>query len=191
MARYDVLIVGSGAGGGTLAHALAKAGRSVLILERGADLPVEPQNWDAKAVFIDKRYRTTETWLDKHGHPFRPNTHYWVGGNTSFYGAALMRMKRRDFGAVAHAGGGVSPAWPLDYDAFAPWYAEAESLWEVRGARGIDPFDEPCDPPYPHPALRHDPGVAALQAHFESLGWRPSPLPLGIRRNDSVEDGGP
>jgi choline dehydrogenase-like flavoprotein len=102
-----------------------------------------------------------------------------------------MRMKRRDFGAVVHFGGGVSPAWPLGYDDFAPWYAQAEKLWEVRGARGTDPFDEPSDPPFPHPALQHDPGVAALKAHFEKLGWRPSALPLGVRRDDKAPSGAP
>jgi choline dehydrogenase-like flavoprotein len=187
----DVIIIGSGAGGATLAHALADSGKSILILERGGHLPVEAANWDAREVFIRKKYRTTEEWLDKHGRPFRPNTHYWVGGNTSFYGAALMRLKRRDFAAVEHFGGGVSPAWPLDYDAMAPWYGHAEQLWEVHGARGVDPFDEPGDPPFPYAPLAHDPGVAALKRHFESLGWRPSPLPLGVRRDDARPDHAP
>ena len=183
--RYDLIIIGSGAGGATLAHALAPTGKSILILERGPHLPVEARNWDAKAVFVDQCYRTTDEWLDRDGRTFRPATHYWVGGNTSFYGAALMRMKRTDFQAVTHAGGGLSPAWPLSYDDMAPWYEMAERLWEVHGQRGVDPFDEPDDPPYPFPPLTHDPGVAALKAHFETLGWRPSPLPLGVRRDDA------
>lgn len=184
--HYDVIIIGSGAGGGALAHALAPSGKSILILERGPHLPVEVQNWDPRAVFIAKRYRTTEEWLDKDDRPFSPNTNYWAGGNTTFYGAALMRMKRRDFEPLAHYGGKVSPGWPLRYDDFAPWYTQAENLWEVRGQRGIDPFDEATDPAYPYPPLLHDPGVQALKTHFESLGWRPSPLPLGVRRDDRM-----
>jgi choline dehydrogenase-like flavoprotein len=181
--HYDVIIIGSGAGGGTLAHALANTGKSILILERGETLPVEADNWSSKAVFIDRKYRTRETWLDKDGNSFVPNTHYWVGGNTSFYGAALMRMKSRDFDAVEHAGG-MSPAWPLSYREMAPWYARAEALWQVHGTRGIDPHDQPDDPAFPFPALSHDPGVETLERHFKHIGWTPSPLPLGIRRDD-------
>ena len=185
MARhYDIVIVGSGAGGGTLAYALAPTGKSIVIIERGAVLPIEADNWSPSAVFVDRKYQTRENWIDQNDKPFSPHTHYWAGGNTSFYGAALMRMKHRDFEEVQHAGG-VSPAWPVSYAEMAPWYAEAEQLWEVHGERHIDPCDQPDDPPYPFPALAHDPGVAALAEHFRSLGWHPSPLPLGIRRNDA------
>ena len=146
-------------------------------------MPVEADNWSPTAVFLNRKYRTREQWLDKNGKPFTPNTHYWAGGNTSFYGAALMRMKERDFTEVRHAGG-ISPAWPVDYTEMAPWYQKAEALWEVHGRRGVDPNDLATDPPFPFAALRHDPGVAELERYFQSIGWRPSPLPLGIRRND-------
>ncbi|MDV6330496.1 GMC family oxidoreductase [Asticcacaulis sp. 201] len=183
--HYDLIIIGSGAGGGTLAYALANTGKSILIIERGEELPVEPQNWDPKAVFIDHRYRTKEQWLDKDNRPFTPNTNYWVGGNTTFYGAALMRMKRRDFEAVEHSDG-LSPAWPLDYDDYAPWYTQAEALWQVHGQRGTDPNDQPDDPPYPFPPLIDDPGVAKLKSHFQAQGWHPSSLPLGVKRDDAL-----
>jgi len=143
---YDLIIIGSGAGGGTLAYALANTGKKILILERGQELPVEPQNWDPKAVFIDQRYRTKEQWLDKKDKPFTPNTNYWVGGNTTFYGAALMRMKKRDFEAVPHSDG-LSPAWPLSYTDYAPWYEKAEKLWRVHGQRGISPMIRPTPIP--------------------------------------------
>ena len=181
--HYDIIIIGSGAGGSTLAQSLAETGKSILILERGEILPVEADNWSPTAVFLNRKYRTREQWLDKNGKPFTPNTHYWAGGNTSFYGAALMRMKERDFTEVRHAGG-ISPAWPVDYTEMAPWYQKAEALWEVHGRRGVDPNDLATDPPFPFAALRHDPGVAELERYFQSIGWRPSPLPLGIRRND-------
>jgi choline dehydrogenase-like flavoprotein len=181
--HYDIIIIGSGAGGSTLAQSLAETGKSILILERGEILPVEADNWSPTAVFLNRKYRTREQWLDKNGKPFTPNTHYWAGGNTSFYGAALMRMKERDFTEVRHAGG-ISPAWPVDYTDMAPWYQKAEALWEVHGRRGVDPNDLATDPPFPFAALRHDPGVAELEGYFQSIGWRPSPLPLGIRRND-------
>jgi choline dehydrogenase-like flavoprotein len=188
--HYDVIVVGSGAGGATLAQSLADTGKKILILERGQHLPQEPENWDAKAVFVDKRYRTKEKWLDKHNRPFTPNTHYWVGGNTSFYGAALMRMKRGDFEQMAHCDG-VSPAWPLSYTDYAPYYQKAEQLWRVHGQRGVDPFDHPDDPPFPYPAMSDDPGVKALKQHFQNLGWHPSPLPLGVNRNEANLDQSP
>lgn len=181
--KYDIIIIGSGAGGGTMALELAKTGKKILIIERGEHLPREMDNWSPKAVFIDKKYRTKETWLDKDGKVLKPNTNYWVGGNTSFYGAALMRMKRRDFENVEHVDG-ISPAWPIKYDEWAPWYEKAEKLWQVHGKRGIDPNDEKTDPEYPYPAIIDDEGVAKLKEYFHNLGWHPSPLPLGIRRDD-------
>lgn len=182
--HFDVIIVGSGAGGGTLAQRLAATGKSILILERGEHVPREAENWNAKAVFIEHRYRTKERWYDRHDKPFTPNTHYWVGGNTSFYGAALMRLRRRDFEAVTHAGG-VSPAWPIGLDDLAPYYAEAETLWQVHGSRGDDPTEEGTEPAYPFPAVQHDPGIETLKSHWETQGWKPFSLPLGVKLDQS------
>ena len=179
-AHFDIVVIGSGAGGATLAQRLAPTGKSILILERGEHLPREAENWSPKAVFIQRRYRTQEHWYDKAGHPFTPNTHYWVGGNTSFYGAALMRMRGRDFTEVKHAGG-ISPAWPLSLTDMAPYYDEAERLWQVHGNRGDDPTENGDEPPYAYAAVRHDPGVAALKGHWETQGWRPFSLPLGVK----------
>jgi choline dehydrogenase-like flavoprotein len=178
--HFDVIIIGSGAGGGTLAQRLAPTGKSILILERGEHIPREAENWDSKAVFIQHRYRTKERWYDKRDKPFTPNTHYWVGGNTSFYGAALMRLRRRDFEEVQHAGG-VSPAWPISLDDLAPYYTEAEHLWNVHGARGDDPTEEGNEPPYSCAAVRHDPGIELLKGHWENHGWKPFSLPLGVK----------
>jgi choline dehydrogenase-like flavoprotein len=176
---FDVIIIGSGAGGATLAQRLAPTGKKILILERGEHLPREAQNWDAKAVFIDKRYRTKEHWYDKKNRPFVPNTHYWVGGNTSFYGAALMRLRQGDFHETKHAGG-ISPAWPIKIDDLAPYYHEAEVLWRVHGARGVDPTEVGDEPAYAFPPVRHDPGVERLKTHLEGEGWKPFSLPLGV-----------
>ena len=178
--HFDVVIIGSGAGGGTIAQRLAPTGKSILILERGEHLPRENENWDAKAVFIQHRYRTQEHWYDKAGRPFTPNTHYWVGGNTTFYGAALMRLRNRDFEETLH-GGGISPAWPIRLADLAPYYDEAERLWQVHGARGDDPTENGDEPPYSCAAVHHDPGIAALKGHWETQGWRPFSLPLGIK----------
>lgn len=183
--HYDVIVVGSGAGGATVAYELAKAGRSVLILERGQHLPREAVNWDPRYVFIDRQYRTDERWLDKHDKPFHPNTHYWVGGNTTFYGAALFRFRPGDFDETVHHGGGISPAWPISYDDLAPWYLKAEQLWKVHGRRGVDPTERSDEPDYDFPPLRHDPTIANLEQHFRKLGWNPSPIPLGIMRDDA------
>ena len=179
MARFDLIVIGSGAGGATLAQRLAPTGAKILILERGEHLPREAENWSPRAVFIEHRYRTQEQWIDKAGKPFTPNTHYWVGGNTSFYGAALMRLRKRDFEEVQHAGG-VSPAWPIDLAELAPYYAEAETAWRVHGARGVDPTETGDEPPYAFPAVHHDPGVEQLKSHWEGLGWKPFSLPLGV-----------
>ena len=176
---YDIIIIGSGAGGASLAQRLAPTGKSILILERGPFLPREADNWSPHAVFVQHKYRTREQWLDRRGKAFTPNTHYWVGGNTTFYGAALLRLRPGDFEARQHAGG-VSPAWPVSYAEMAPYYAEAEAQWRVHGERGVDPTELPDDPPYAYPAVRHDEGVAKLKDHLEGQGWRPFSLPLGV-----------
>jgi choline dehydrogenase-like flavoprotein len=129
---------------------------------------------------VKHRYRTQEKWFDKENHPFVPNTHYWVGGNTTFYGACLMRLRKGDFEETQHADG-VSPAWPIKLDELAPYYAEAETAWFVHGNRGDDPTENGDEPPYTYAAIHHDPGVLALKKHWEQIGWRPFSLPLGIR----------
>ncbi len=181
---YDVIIIGTGAGGGTLAHALAASGKRILLLERGQWLPRERDNWDSRSVFIDAKYKTHETWRDAQGKPFQPGTHYWVGGNTKMYGAALLRLRQRDFGELRHEGG-VSPAWPVSYDDFEPYYTRAEQLYQVHGERGIDPTDPPASAPYAHPPVRHEPRIEELREDLQRLGLRPFPLPLGLLLDDA------
>ena len=130
--HYDVIIIGTGAGGGTLAHKLAPSGKRILLLERGGYLPREPENWDSREVFINDRYLSGEVWYDKDGDAFKPHQQYFVGGNTKFYGAVLFRLRERDFGEVHHYGG-LSPAWPISYQDLEPYYAEAEKLYLVHG----------------------------------------------------------
>ena len=138
LAHYDIIVVGSGPGGASLVHSLAPTGKRILVLERGEYLPREQANWDSRAVFVDGRYQSRETWYGADGRSFQPGLHYWVGGNSKVYGAALLRLRERDFGELLHEDG-VSPAWPLDYAAFEPWYGAAEALYCVHGARGEDP----------------------------------------------------
>src|SRR5437868_11271675 len=177
--HYDVIIIGSGAGGGTLAHRLAPSGKRILILERGGYLPRERENWNTEAVFAENRYKAAETWHEQDGKAFHPGIHYSVGGNTKMYGAVLLRLRERDFGEMRHADG-VSPAWPLSYRDLAPYYTEAERLYHVHGERGSDPTEPPCDEPYPYPAVSHEPRIQQLSDDLARAGHRPFPLPVGI-----------
>jgi len=176
---YDVIIVGTGAGGGTLAHTLAPSDRRILLLERGDFLPREMQNWDPDAVFVDGRYVSPETWYDAAGKPLKPQVHYYVGGATKLYGAALYRLRPRDFGALHHVDG-VSPAWPLHYDDFEPWYAKAEWLYQVHGNGGEDPTEGTRSRPYPWPAISHEPRIEQLFTDLAKGGYRPFHAPCGI-----------
>jgi len=177
--HYDVIIIGSGAGGGTLAHRLAPTGKKILILERGGYLPREKDNWSARAVFADGKYKTKEEWLDHEGKPFHPGNHYYVGGNTKFYGAALLRFRREDFGEVRHHGG-VSPAWPVGYGDLEPYYTEAEHLYSVHGEHGLDPTEPEASQPYRHRPVSHEPRVKELAEDLRKMGHRPFPLPVGL-----------
>ena len=178
--RWDVIIVGSGAGGGTLAWRLAQTGKRVLILERGDWLPRERENWDLEEVNRKGRYRTHARWLDVEGNPFEPYTHAWVGGNTKMYGAALLRLRESDFGVVRHHGG-VSPAWPVTYRDLEPYYSRAEALYSVHGLRGDDPLDPPSSAPYPHGPIPHEPRIERLAQDLRAQGLSPFSLPLGLR----------
>jgi len=176
---YDIIIIGTGAGGGTLLHALAPTGKRILVLERGGFVPRELPNWDTKAVNLDGRYNTKEVWRDEDGQPLHPHTNYFVGGNTKFYGAALFRLRREDFGEIKHWGG-VSPAWPISYDEIEPYYLAAERLYHVHGERGADPTDPPASGPYAYPAVSHEPRIQQLHDDWARLGHRPFHVPLGI-----------
>lgn len=179
-AHHDVIIIGSGAGGGTMAHALAGTGARVLVLERGDHVPQEPENWSPAAVWQALRYRASERWLDSEGREFLPYMHYNVGGNTRYWGSVLYRLRREDFGELAHIDG-VSPAWPINYDTLAPYYDRAERLYHVHGAVGDDPTEPPRGP-YPHAPVPHAPGMAGLVRQLRAQGLHPSPLPLGLIR---------
>jgi choline dehydrogenase-like flavoprotein len=181
--HYDVIVVGSGPGGASLVHRLAPTGKRILLLERGDYLVRSPANWDAKTVFVDGAYQTSETWYGAHGEAFHPGLHYYVGGNSKVYGAALFRLRERDFGEVVHQEG-VSPAWPLGYADFEPFYTEAETLFAVHGQRGEDPWEPPASAPYPHPPVSHEPRIQALADHLTADGLRPFHLPLGIRLDE-------
>ena len=176
--HYDVIIIGTGAGGGTLAYRLAPSGKRILLLERGQFLPRERDNWDATAVFAHAKYQAKETWYGRDGRAFHPGIHYWVGGNTKMYGAALFRLRKEDFGELRHHGG-LSPAWPLSYEDFEPYYSEAEQLYQVHGQHGIDPTDPPASKPYPHPPVSNEPRIEELYKDLKREGYRPFPLPVG------------
>jgi choline dehydrogenase-like flavoprotein len=187
--HYDVIIIGTGAGGGTLAHKLAPSGKRILLLERGGYLPREQENWDSKEVFGKERYVTTDEWVDKNGVRFTPHAQYFVGGNTKFYGAILFRMRERDFGEVRHYGG-VSPAWPIDYSELEPYYAEAERLYLVHGEAGEDPTEPPRSGPFPYPAVSHEPRIQQLHDDFLRTGHHPFHLPVGVDLNESDPEAG-
>jgi choline dehydrogenase-like flavoprotein len=176
---YDVVIVGSGAGGGTLARRLAPSGKRILLLERGGWLAREPQNWDSEAVFVENRYVPKETWLDGDGRPFQPGVHYNVGGATKMYGAALYRLRERDFGKLQHHDG-ISPAWPVGYADFEPYYTQAEHLYCVHGNHGEDPTDPPASAQYAFPAVSHEPRIQQLSDDLERAGYRPFHAPCGV-----------
>jgi len=184
MTRYDVIIIGTGAGGGTLAYQLAPSGKKILLIERGDYVRREKANWSSRAVNVEAKYHTTEVWQDKDGKPLHPHTNYYVGGNTKFYGAALFRLRKDDFGEIAHYGG-LSPAWPISYDEIEPYYTKAEHLYQVHGERGSDPTEPWASAPYRYPAVQHEPRIQQLNDDLVRRGLRPFHVPLGIMLDES------
>ncbi len=185
MENYDLIIIGTGAGGGTLAYALADSGMRILLIERGDYLPQEPQNWQPRVVFDERRYKPDETWYGQDGKPFHPGVHYFVGGNTKVYGAALPRLRREDFGALEHEGG-TSPAWPVSYQDLEPYYNKAEAIYRVHGVSGEDLTEPPRSCPFPFPAVDHEPAIGELASRLRANGLHPFHLPMGV----DVREGG-
>lgn len=178
--HYDIIIIGTGSGGSTMAYKLAPTGKRILILERGGFIPKEKENWDAHEVVTRGRYRPNEEWYDQNDKPFKPFIHYNVGGNSKMYGAALFRFRETDFQEVKHYGG-TSPAWPFDYDTLENYYEQAERIYSVHGKRGIDPSEPWANSEYPLPPLAYEPVIADLNDKLQQLGLKPFPLPMGVR----------
>ncbi|MBF8456465.1 GMC family oxidoreductase [Kaistella sp. G5-32] len=181
--HYDYIIIGTGAGGGTIAKVLADTGKSILILERGGFLPQEKENWDSGAVFQEERYHTKEVWKDKEGNDLHPGTGYWIGGNTKVYGAALFRLRERDFGELQHCAG-ISPSWPLKYDDFEKYYDQAEKLFDVHGKTGEDPTEPFRSEPLPFEGVADEPRIADVRTALKNYGLKPFDIPLGIKLNE-------
>jgi choline dehydrogenase-like flavoprotein len=179
-----VIIIGTGAGGGTLARHLAPSGKRILLLERGGWLPRELENWLTESVFVDNRYVSPDTWYDRDGNAFQPGVHYFVGGATKLYGAALYRLREEDFGELRHRDG-ISPAWPIGYDELEPYYTLAEQRYHVHGARGEDPTEPPASAPYPHPPVSHEPRIQQLADDLAAAGHQPFHAPCGIMLDES------
>ena len=168
--HYDVIIIGTGAGGGTLAHRLAPSGKRILILERGDYVPREKENWDSRAVNVDARYHTKEVWHDKDGKPLHPHTNYYVGGNTKFYGAALFRLReqrlRRDSPSRRHLAGvadhvsTTSSRTTRRPSSSTKCTARAARIRPSRAASGD----------YPFPAVSHEPRIQQFSDDFARSG---------------------
>jgi choline dehydrogenase-like flavoprotein len=179
MTAPDVIIIGSGMGGATLAAALAPSGRRIVILERGARLPDSREARDDAAIFVKGVFRPDETWLDGAGKPFNPGNYYYAGGNSKLYGAVLVRYRAEDFAPLRHLGG-TTPGWPVTYDQMEPWYQAAEDLYQVRGALGQDPTEPRHSGRYNFPPVPDEPAIADLRARLLQIGLHPSSLPLGV-----------
>lgn len=175
----DIVIIGSGIGGATLASAVAGSGARVLVLERGQHLPDTPEARDDRAIFERGFYRSSEEWIGTDGERFLPGNYYYVGGNSKFYGAVMYRYRAEDFEPRPHMDG-ASPGWPLRYDEMAPWYDRAEALFRVRGAAGQDPTDPPRSGPFPYPPVPDEPALRQVRDRLRRAGVTPSSLPLAI-----------
>ena len=179
--HYDVIIVGTGAGGGTLAQKLAPIGKQILILERGSVMALEEQNRADVDVFKKGRYRAPEQWYDREGEPFSPQVNYAIGGNTKIYNATLMRMRDRDFEAVTYQDG-ITPEWPLKYSDWEPYYTAAEQLYQVHGDSQNDPTEPPHSADYPYSAVDHAPVIQPFVDLIEKQSLHPTSLPMSLTR---------
>ncbi len=175
----DIVIIGSGVGGSTVAAGLAATGAEILILEAGDYIADRPENRDQRAIFQRGHFRPKETWYEAGGAGFNPGNYYNVGGNSKFYGAVLVRYRMEDFEEIQHREG-VSPAWPFSYDVLEPWYSRAERLYQVRGRLGEDPTEPSHSLGYDFPPVPDEAPIADVRARLKEKGLHPYSLPLGV-----------
>ena len=175
--EHDVIVIGAGAAGASLAAELVASGKRVLVLERGDPLPQAEQNVSGIALLRQKRHQPPESWFGPDGDPFQPQTVYAPGGNTKIWGGVLERMREAEFNGLPMQEG-LSPAWQLRYDDLAPWYDQAEQLFLVHGLAGIDPSEPPRAAPYPFAPRPMAPFLEALGEGLARQGLHPYPLPL-------------
>ncbi len=175
----DIVIIGSGMGGGTLAAALAPSGRKIVILERGRKLADSTEARDDRSIFQRGFFRPKEEWFTPEAEAFNPGNYYYVGGNSKFYGAVLIRYRAEDFAPLRHLGG-TTPGWPVTYEEFEPWYQAAEELYNVRGDASQDPTEPHHSGRYPHPPVPDEPAIARVRARLAKAGVTPASLPLGV-----------
>jgi choline dehydrogenase-like flavoprotein len=176
----DIVIIGSGMGGATLAAGLAGSGARIVVLEKGERLRDTVETRDARAIFQRGFYRPKESWFDANNQSFNPGNYYYVGGNSKFYGAVLFRYRKEDFGELEFPGGGVSPAWPISYEELEPWYTKAEALYCVRGTLGEDPTEPLHSEKYSHLPVPDEPAIARVRERLKKVGLNPFSLPLGV-----------
>jgi choline dehydrogenase-like flavoprotein len=179
MKQPDIVIIGSGIGGATIASALAPSGADILIFETGGHIEDRPENRDQRAIFQRGHFRPKELWHEVGGGPFNPGNYYNVGGNSKFFGAVMFRYRREDFAELQHLEG-VSPAWPFPYEELEPWYSRAEQLYQVRGETGDDPTEPEHSKPYAFPAVPEERPIALVRKRMKRNGLHPFSLPLGV-----------
>ena len=178
----DVVIIGSGMGGASFAAGLASTGVRIVIVERGQQLADSPDTRDDAAIFRRGVFRPKEIWLDGKSQGFNPGNYYYVGGNTKFYGAVLIRYRAQDFAPIQYAEG-ATPGWPFAYEELEAWYSRAETLYQVRGAAGQDPTEPPHSAPYNFPPVPDEPAIAQVRERLAKAGMHPFSLPLGVDIN--------
>jgi choline dehydrogenase-like flavoprotein len=202
---YDVIVIGSGPGGGSTTWSLAKTGKRILVIERGDYLPRERENWDTNEVFRKARYQAKETWYASSGDSFRPGVHYFVGGNSKVYGGVLLRLREADFGSL-RGQDPTEPPWTKPYpkppvshepriqkladDLFRtghhPFYLPLGALMEEDGKGGTlshSPLLR-CDPFDGYPSLTNGKADAQIICIDPTLAAHPN---VTLLRNAFVE----
>ncbi len=179
---FDVIIIGSGAGGGTVAYTLADTGKKILILEQGSFLPRETRNWEPAFIFGEDGYKARIEWEGPDGQIIKPIVYYNVGGNTKMYGALLHRQRPQDFKEQQHKEG-VSPGWPVGYDEFEPYYMMAEHVMKIHGNRGEDPSAGWSSGPFPFKAFPHERRIQEVADRLSDMGLRPHHSNLALNRD--------
>lgn len=175
----DLIIVGSGVGGATLASALAPSGLKIIVLEKGERILPTPEARDDVAIFQRGHFAPTEKWMGSDGTPFVAGNYYAVGGNSKFYGAVMYRYREKDFMPRAHLQGS-SPGWPMSYADLEPWYGKAETLFKVRGTTKEDPSEPVHSNGYTYPPVPDEPVMRKVRDRLKRAGAHPSSLPLAI-----------
>lgn len=201
--KFDVCIVGSGAGASPVAYTLAEAGAKVLVLEKGPWLTEEDFYKDELAISLRDAYNPKlteqqhvieELYQRENGETFwqgeatsESGWSFWngnlVGGSSNFMSGYFHRLKPIDFKLLTEFGeieGANIADWPITYEDLEPYYTQVDKEIGVSGKVVQHPHQEPRSEDFSFPPIAEHPVATWIDSAAKDIGYHSIPVPRAV-----------